>query len=237
MRPMPPPTLTSRIGQPTSTRWRAIPTAAASAPSKAANPSASQPKPAWKWSVSTTRSCRRAAASASSSRSAVMPSFVGARAGICQPFVVAGADHGVDAQADGRARRSPADPLDLADGVEVEVHACAEDDVEVALRAVRAGVRRSRPPTSRGRGRTRPRRVSRRRYRPRQAHHVPRATQDREDLRLSIGFERETEPMVEPGATGRRVHRPDVLADALEVRRRSAAYPESGPAPRHRDRR
>ena len=64
-----------------------------------------------------------------------------ARAGIGQTLVVAGTDHGVDAQADGRARRSPADPLDLADRVEVEMHAGAEDDVEVALRAVRAGVR------------------------------------------------------------------------------------------------
>ena len=52
-------------------------TAAASAASNDDSPSASQPDPAWKWSVSTIRPWRRTAASASSSRSAVMPSLVG----------------------------------------------------------------------------------------------------------------------------------------------------------------
>ena len=43
------------------------------------------------------------------------------------------------------------------------------------------------------------------------------AAQDREDLRLAVGLEGEAEPMVESGASGSRVHGPDVLADPLEV--------------------
>ena len=41
------------------------------------SPSASQPDPAWKWTVSIVRSCRRAAARASSSRSRPIPNLVG----------------------------------------------------------------------------------------------------------------------------------------------------------------
>jgi hypothetical protein len=53
---------------------------------------------------------------------------------------VAGAGARIDAQADRPAGRAPAEPLDLADGVEVDVEARLEDDVEVALGNVRAGV-------------------------------------------------------------------------------------------------
>ena len=68
-----------------------------------------------------------------------MPSFVGRRLRR-RALVVAGTDHRVQAQADGRARCATPDSLDLADGIEVDVHAGTEDDIEVALGGVRPGV-------------------------------------------------------------------------------------------------
>ena len=61
-------------------------------------------------------------------------------AGVLEVRVVAGADARVEPDADRRAGRTPPVALDLADGVEVEVDAVGEQEVEVALGDVRAGV-------------------------------------------------------------------------------------------------
>ena len=60
--------------------------------------------------------------------------------GVLEVLVVAGADPRIDPDPDRRPGRSPAVALDLADRVEVEVDAAGEQDVEVALGDVRAGV-------------------------------------------------------------------------------------------------
>ena len=113
----------------------------AAAPARTpASPSPSQPDPAWKWTVSTVRSWRATAASASSSRVEVDPELGRARTAVLELLAVARAGPRVDPDADARARRPPAVPLDLADGVEVQVDRVREQDVEVALGDVRAGV-------------------------------------------------------------------------------------------------
>ena len=55
-------------------------------------------------------------------------------AGVAQPLVVAGAEAGVQADADGPARAAPAEPADRADRIAIDVHARMRlQDVEIRV--------------------------------------------------------------------------------------------------------
>ena len=133
--------------------------------------------------------------------------------GVLEVLGVAGADSRVDPDPDRRPRRSPAVALDLADRVEVEVDAAGEQDVEVALGDVRAGVadlvgapaalhgalhlaRRAGidPDALRGPGRAEP-------------------AEDLEDLGERIGLEREPDPERQTGPGQRGLEPPGVLGE------------------------
>ena len=141
----------------------------------------------------------------------------GTRSGVGEPVVVAGTDHRVDAQADRRARRPAPDPLDLADGIEVDVHAGTEDDVEVALRAVRPGVGdlgaaqplASASSTSPGEQASMPTDPGS------PARPSPRRAASTSGSRLALRAKRRR--WSRPARAGGRVHGSRVLADALEV--------------------
>jgi len=124
--------VTSMTGWPAARMIVTASTAAPSARSKPASPSASQPEPAWKWTVSIVRSCRRAAVSASSSRSSPIRTRRPV-AGVLEVLVVAGTRAGIDPQAmtDPRARRPYRSTW--LDRIEIEVDPSGQQAVEIAL--------------------------------------------------------------------------------------------------------
>ena len=143
---------------------------------------------------------------------------------------------GVDADPDRAARRPPPDPLDLADGVEVEPDRVREQDVEVALGDVGAGVADLVGLPAVGEG---VQDLAGRAGVDADAAGLagpPEAAQDREDPRVGVGLEREPDDgtgrrpgRARPGARGR-------SRRGGRGRRRTAASRARGRGPRGRRR-
>ena len=166
---------------------------------------ASQPDPAWKWIVSTARSWRAAAASASSKPFELDAELRRPVAAVLEMRRCSRRRCRVDADPDAPSRRTPAVPLDLADRVEVEMDAVREQDVEVAVRDVRPGVADLVRPPAALEGAQRPHRASRRRCR--RSRPCPGAPRPRKTARTSgqrVRLERESQPEREPGRSRRR---------------------------------
>ena len=134
-----------------------------------------------------------------------------------EALVVASADAGIDPEPDPTARCPPPDPLDLADRVEVEMNADGEERVEVALGQVGAGEADLLREPAVGQGMLDlARRAGVDAHSPGRAGHAQ-PTQDRQDLRLAVGLEREADPVMDSTPAERPDDRPGVLGDSLEV--------------------
>ena len=125
----------------------------------------SQPEPAWKWIVSIVRSVAGRRLERLRQVVLVDAELRRAVAAVREPGVVAGAGGRVDPKADRRTRRPPPESLDLADRVEIDVDRLGQEDVQVALGDVRAGVADLVGPPAALEGAGRPRPASRRRCR------------------------------------------------------------------------
>ena len=139
--PSPPPTLTSRIGQPRAIEPAGHPDRLLERRLERGKPVREPAGPG----VEVDRVHRQAVARGRVHRLVepvlVDPELRGAVARVLEAGVVAGAPGRVHPDPDRAARGAPPDPLDLADGVEVEAETVrGEDDVQVALGDVRAGV-------------------------------------------------------------------------------------------------
>ncbi len=168
--------------------------------------------------VSTARSWRAAAASASSNRSRSMPNFVGRTAAVLEMRRCSRHRSRVDADPDAAPGGAPAVSLDLADRVEVQMDAVREQHVEVALRYVRPGVADLvRSPAALERA-DRPRPASRHRCRRFPGvPGAPRPRNTRQHFRARVRLHREPQPERDPGPCERGLERPCVLGEPLEV--------------------